>query len=126
MQEDYFRKGKVSKYFPHAGYGFIRDGAGHETYFHLDEVRFVGEKKKRGEIKEGMEVGFDVSRTSRGIRATFLKIYPIVSASTPSGTGEPPAEKTPETELKASPENKSVEDQTPQAPAVESHPPDKK
>lgn len=72
---DKFRQGKIIKFFPHAGYGFVRDRGGKEVYFHLDEIRFVGEKKGRSHILEGTTVGFDVGRTSRGLRVTRLKIY---------------------------------------------------
>ncbi len=73
--EDKFRKGRIIKFFPHAGYGFVRDLGGKEVYFHLDEVRFVGEKGDRRYVSEGAPVGFDVGRTSRGLRVTFLKLY---------------------------------------------------
>lgn len=73
--DDKFRKGKIIKYFPHAGYGFVRDMGGKEVYFHLDEIRFVGAKNDRRYVSEGAPVGFDVGRTSRGLRVTWLKIY---------------------------------------------------
>lgn len=73
--DDKFRKAKIIKFFPHAGYGFVRDQNGKEIYFHLDEIRFVGEKNDRKYITEGAPVGIDVGRTSRGLRVTRLKIY---------------------------------------------------
>ena len=100
-EEDFFRKGTIMKFFAQSGYGFIRDDKGHQVYFHLDEIRFVGEPRKRSQIKEGMKVGFDISRTSRGVRATHLKFYgkvpesknkkalPSGLASNPSGTPSP-------------------------------------
>lgn len=75
IQTDKFRHGKIIKFFPQMGYGFIRDQNGKEIYFHLDEVRFVGEKRNRSFVVEGAEVGVDVGRTSRGLRVTHLKIY---------------------------------------------------
>ncbi|HSA60086.1 MAG TPA: hypothetical protein VLJ37_10425 [bacterium] len=74
-QGDKFRKGRIIKYFPQAGYGFVRDDMGHEVYFHLDEVRFVGKRNDRRYVSEGAPVGFDVGRTSRGLRVTRLKLY---------------------------------------------------
>ncbi len=74
-QNDKFRKGRIIKYFPQAGYGFVRDDMGHEVYFHLDEVRFVGKRNDRRYVSEGAPVGFDVGRTSRGLRVTRLKLY---------------------------------------------------
>lgn len=72
---DSFRHGKISKFFPQGSYGFVRDGQGKEIYFHLDEIRILGEKRERSCFKEGVEVGFDVGLTSRGLRVTHLKIY---------------------------------------------------
>lgn len=74
-QDDKFRKGKIIKYFPQSGYGFVRDVNGREIYFHLDELRFVGAKNDRRYVTEGAPVGIDVGRTSRGLRVTRLKIY---------------------------------------------------
>lgn len=75
LSKDTFRKGTIIKYFPQSGYGFVRDEIGKEVYFHLDELRFVGEKNDRRYVMEGAPVGIDVSRTSRGLRVTKLKIY---------------------------------------------------
>lgn len=74
-RNDKFRKGKIIKYFPQSGYGFVRDVNGREIYFHLDELRFVGAKNDRRYVTEGAPVGIDVGRTSRGLRVTRLKIY---------------------------------------------------
>ncbi|GEM_PF-3093053 len=72
---DKFRQAKIIRFFPQAGYGFVKDSNGKEIYFHLDELRFVGEKRDASYITEGAEVGVDVGRTSRGTRVTRLKIY---------------------------------------------------
>lgn len=72
--EDKFRHGKISKFSSHSGYGFIRDLAGHEVYFHLDEVRLI-DGKKRTDVREHQHVGFDIGLTARGVRATHLKLY---------------------------------------------------
>lgn len=72
---DKFRKAKIIKFFPQSNYGFVKDRAGKEIYFHLDEIRFVGPKNNRTYVAEGVEVGIDVGITSRGTRVTRLKIY---------------------------------------------------
>jgi cold shock CspA family protein len=72
--DDHFIHGTILKYFPQANYGFIRDVKGREIYFHLDEARLAGGFHRR-DIKEGLKVGFDMSRTSRGLRATKIKVY---------------------------------------------------
>jgi cold shock CspA family protein len=74
-RNDKFRPAKIIKFFPHSGYGFVRDQNGKEIYFHLDELRFAGEKRDRSYVIEGASVGIDVGRTSRGLRVTRLKIY---------------------------------------------------
>lgn len=75
MNEDLFRKGQILKFFAQSGYGFIKDEKGKQVYFHMDEVRVVGEPRHKNQIREGMQVGFDVSRTSKGERATHMVFY---------------------------------------------------
>ena len=79
MSNDYpndnFVHGTIVKFFPHANYGFIRDVKGREIYFHLDEVRLLDGFHRR-EVCEGLRVGFDMSRTARGQRATRIRVYP--------------------------------------------------
>ncbi len=72
---DNFRHGKILKFFPQGRYGFVRDEKGHEVYFHLDEIRLLGGRRNRSDLKEGTDVGFDVGLTSRGLRITRLKVY---------------------------------------------------
>ena len=73
--QDNFRHGKITKFFPQGSYGFVRDEQGREVYFHLDEVRVLGERRERSLFREGTTVGFDVGLSSRGLRVTRLKIY---------------------------------------------------
>jgi len=72
---DKFRHGRIQKFFPQGNYGFVRDEKGKEIYFHLDEIRIVGERRDRSFVREGTPVGFDVGLTSRGARVTRLKFY---------------------------------------------------
>ena len=74
-EDDKFRKARIVKYFPQSGYGFVRDERGKEIYFHLDELRMVGTKRDPRHVYEGASVGIDISRTSRGLRVTKLKLY---------------------------------------------------
>jgi cold shock CspA family protein len=71
---DRFSRGKIVRFFPKLRYGFIKDGRGRDVYFNLDEVRFFGDKDHR-DILEGAEVGYDISRTSRGEHVIKMKIY---------------------------------------------------
>lgn len=72
--EDKFSKGRVMKYFPQSKYGFLKDNKGHDIYFNVDEVRFVGAKGREA-LKEGIEVGYDISWTSHGRHIARIKIY---------------------------------------------------
>lgn len=72
--EDRFSKGRVVKYFPQSHYGFIKDRRGKDLYFNIDELRFSGEKG-REYLKEGIEVGYDVAWTSKGLHISKIKIY---------------------------------------------------
>ncbi len=69
-----FPRGKVAKFFPNSRYGFIKDRNGRDVYFNLDEVRFVGDKGPR-DIREGVEVGYDLGWTSHGEHVVKMKLY---------------------------------------------------
>lgn len=69
-----FPRGQVTRFFPKSRYGFIKDRNGRDVYFNLDEVRFLGEKDQR-DLREGVEVGYDLSWTSRGEHVIKMKIY---------------------------------------------------
>jgi cold shock CspA family protein len=73
-ENDNFPKGRVSKYFPYQGYGFIIDKNGKEVYFSIAELDLVGVKGKEA-LRAGYPVGYDVSRTSHGLHVKKLKIY---------------------------------------------------
>lgn len=72
--DDRFSKGRVVKYFPQSRYGFIKDRRGKDLYFNVDELRFSGEKGREW-LKEGIEVGYDVAWTSKGLHISKIKIY---------------------------------------------------
>jgi len=69
-----FPRGKIARFFSQSRYGFIKDRNGRDVYFNLDEVRFVGEKGPR-DLREGLEVGYDLGWTSHGEHVVKLKIY---------------------------------------------------
>lgn len=71
---DNFSKGRVVKFFPYQGYGFITDRNGREVYFNLLEMDFAGTKGKEA-IVVGAPVGYDVAWTSRGLHVKKMKVY---------------------------------------------------
>lgn len=74
-ENDRFPRGQVIKFFPDQDYGFIKDQHGHDIYFNINEMDFVGPKDKRDFIKAGVKIGYDVSWTSKGLHVRKMKIY---------------------------------------------------
>lgn len=56
------------------GTGLLRTGSGREIRFVVPFVEFVGGRRIH-DLAEGMEVGFDLGWTSRGLRVTKIKIW---------------------------------------------------
>lgn len=71
---DNFPKGRVFKYFPNQGIGYIKDRSEREIFFNLDEMGFAGSKGKDS-IKEGAVVGYDLSQSGRGLHVRKMKVY---------------------------------------------------
>lgn len=74
-ENDLFSKGVVTKYFQNQSYGFVRDHLNRELFFHVDEMDFCGAKNNKKFIAVGARVGYDISRTSHGLRIKRIKIY---------------------------------------------------
>lgn len=74
-ENDLFPKGEVISFYPHQGYGFIKDRNGNEVYFKLEELDLVGPKADKTHITVGAKVGYDLSCTSHGPHIRTLKIY---------------------------------------------------
>lgn len=74
-ENDLFSKGVVTKYFQNQSYGFVRDHLGRELFFHVDEMDFCGAKSSKKFLAVGARVGYDISRTSHGLRIKRIKIY---------------------------------------------------
>jgi hypothetical protein len=54
--------------------GILRTGGGREVRFVVPFVEFIGGRRIE-DLTEGMQVGYDVGWTSRGLRVTKIKIY---------------------------------------------------
>lgn len=74
IEDDNFSKGKIIKYFPNQGYGFIEDRGGREIVFHLGEVEVLG-KRNVETIKSGMVVGYDLARAGSKEHVKKMKLY---------------------------------------------------
>jgi len=71
--KDLFHHGTISKLFPSNNMGVIRTESGREVRFAYDLVLLVGNVQKTGDLREGMEVGYDLGWTSKGLRITTIK-----------------------------------------------------
>lgn len=70
---DPFYRGTILRVQYGRGEGILRTGSGREVPFAAPFVNFLGGRSIR-DLAEGMEVGFDVGWTSRGLRVTTIKI----------------------------------------------------
>lgn len=71
-EKDFFVKADIVKYYPHIGAGLLRNDRNEEIEFILSELELSGNKKQ---IQVGSRVGYDAMTSSKGLRATKLKIY---------------------------------------------------
>jgi hypothetical protein len=68
-----FYRGIVVRVRYGQGAGLLRTGNGREIPFTVPFVEFL-DGRKIEDLAEGMEVGFDVGWTSRGLRVTKIKL----------------------------------------------------
>jgi hypothetical protein len=54
--------------------GAIRTASGREIPFRFVNVTMVGPARRFDDLREGLEVGYDVSWTSRGLRVSVIRI----------------------------------------------------
>lgn len=71
---DKFYRGKILRLFRGSASGVVLSAAGREIPFDFRHVTMVGKVRKFDELREDMEVGFDVGWTSRGLQVTMMKI----------------------------------------------------
>lgn len=74
-ENDMFSKGEIVSFYPHQGFGTLKNARGDNIEFRLSELDFIGPKKGPSFIASGVRVGFDVCRTSHGPHVSKLKLY---------------------------------------------------
>jgi hypothetical protein len=72
-ETDRFYHGRIDKLFRGNQTGLILSESGRELFFEYFQVRIVGSIRDFEGLREGMEVGFDVGRTSKGLRVTLIR-----------------------------------------------------
>jgi hypothetical protein len=70
---DRFYRGKIDRLFRGNQTGLILSDSGRELLFEFAQIRIAGPIRDFEALQEGMQVGFDVSRTSKGLRVTMLR-----------------------------------------------------
>ena len=73
MPKDLFHHGVISKLFPSNNMGVVRTESGREVQFSYEMVVLLGDVQKTADLREGMEVGYDLGWTSNGLRITKIK-----------------------------------------------------
>jgi hypothetical protein len=71
---DKFYRGTVLKVSRGAERGTVRSASGRNIPFIFQHVTLVGPHQSFADLSEGMEVGFDVSWTSKGLRVSVIRI----------------------------------------------------
>lgn len=75
---DLFSQGVVSKIFWSNDSGIIHSDTGKDIPFVFPFVTLLGVPRQDIRyLREGMRVGFDVGRTSKGLRVSVIKIYDL-------------------------------------------------
>jgi len=72
---DRFYRGVLVRLRPGSHTGVVRTGSGRDVEFALRDIRLLGSSDGFAGLREGMEVGFDLGWTSRGVRVTLLKVF---------------------------------------------------
>jgi cold shock CspA family protein len=75
---DLFYHGVISKIFWRNETGVIHSDSGKDISFAFPFVTLLGAPRQDIRfLREGMRVGFDVSRTPKGLRVSIIKIYEL-------------------------------------------------
>jgi cold shock CspA family protein len=73
--EGKYYRGRIAKFNPVTGYGFVESQNGSHIFFYADQIRLEGRQNHKSSIQPGKIVGFDVGWTERGIRICKMKIF---------------------------------------------------
>ena len=86
---DHFYHGVISKIFWSNETGVIRSDSGKDVPFVFEFVTLLGAPRQDiNFLRPGMRVGFDVGWTSKGLRASVIKIYDLFAETVaPEHTG---------------------------------------
>ena len=86
--ESKFYSGRIEKLFRGSQSGIISSDSGRELSFEWLSLRVLGPLRQFEDLREGMQVGFDVGRTSKGLMVTVINVREE-PAETETGGGKP-------------------------------------
>jgi hypothetical protein len=90
---DHFYHGVITKIFWGNETGVIRSDSGRDVPFVFPFVTLLGVPRQDiNFLRQGMRVGFDVGWTSKGLRATVIKIYDLLEGQSSPEQEKPPEE----------------------------------
>ncbi len=69
-----YYQGTILRLYPGSRSGVVRSANGRDIPFALADVRLRGDEVSFASLREGMQVGFDVGWTSRGVRVTTIRV----------------------------------------------------
>jgi cold shock CspA family protein len=73
--EGKYYKGRIARFNPVTGYGFVESHKGTHIFFYVDQIRLEGKHSHKSCVRQGRTVGFDVGWTEKGIRVNKMKIF---------------------------------------------------
>ena len=71
---DKFYRGTILKLSRGAQRGTVRSASGRNIPFIFIHVNMVGPHRRFDDLREGLEVGYDVSWTSKGLRVSVIRV----------------------------------------------------
>ena len=71
----WFYQGAIVRLQSGSRTGVVRTGNGRDIEFAWRDIRLLGTDGGFDALREGMQVGFDLGRTSRGVRVTMIKVF---------------------------------------------------
>ena len=69
-----FYRGTILTLSPGAQRGTIRSASGRNIPFVFPYVTLLGPRRRFEDLSEGLQVGFDVSWTSKGLRVSVIRV----------------------------------------------------
>jgi cold shock CspA family protein len=70
-----FYQGTILRLHAGSRTGVVRTGNGRDVMFTIADVRLLGTDGGFAALREGMQVGFDLGWTSRGVRVTTIRLF---------------------------------------------------